>query len=216
MSKQPDFRLFLGLAGASFVVGGLMVYTQWNAVTEQQAKVDSIQKQVDESSGVKQELVEAEARLSELKVKLAHLEKGVPDYRYIPTLLTELEQFGNANGIHVTDVRPIVTKTSAKPDEKETRKAYDEMTIEVKGRGTYGDGLRFLRALSRFPKVVAAKTVSLQPRVLSSDPPGASPFLEMTVELRLFVFPEIKEAELKAGEEKPASSVAVSEVGSNG
>jgi Tfp pilus assembly protein PilO len=216
MNKQPDFRIFLGLAAASFVLGGFFVYSQWNGVSEQQAAVDEIQKQVDESAGVRKELATAETRLSELRVKLAHLEKGVPDYRYVPTLLTELEKFGNANGMHVTAIRPMVTKTSAKPDEKETRKAYDEMTIEVKGRGTYGDGLRFLRALHRFPKVVAARTVSLQPRVLSTDPVGGSPFLEMTVELQLFVFPEVKEPETASSGETPASSVAVTEVGRNG
>jgi Tfp pilus assembly protein PilO len=216
VSKQPDFRIFLGLAGASVVLGGLMVYTQWNSVSEQQAQVDSIQKQVDESAGVRQELAAAETRLSELKIKLAHLEKGVPDYRYIPTLLTELEQFGNANGIHVTGVRPAIMVAAAKPDEQQTSKAYDEINIEVKGRGTYGDSLRFLRALHRFPKVVAAQTVSLQPRPQSTDAPGAAPSLDMTVQLRLFVFPEVKEPEAKTGEDQPASSVAVSEVGRNG
>ncbi|MEZ0325285.1 MAG: type 4a pilus biogenesis protein PilO [Fimbriimonas sp.] len=216
MSKQPDFRIFLGLAAASVLIGGFMVYSQWNSVSEQQARVDDVQKQVDDAAGVRKELADSEERLSQLKIKLAHLEKGVPDYRYIPTLLAELEKFGNANGIHVTAVRPMAAKPSAKPDEKATRKAYDEYTVEVKGRGTYADGLRFLRALHRFPKVVAARTVSLQPRVLSNDPAGAGPNLEMTVELQLFVFPEAKEPATAAGEEKPASSVAVSEVGSNG
>ncbi len=216
MSKQPDFRIFIGLAAASIALGGLLVYTQWNAVSEQQAQVDSVQKQVDDAVGVRKELASSEERLSELKVKLAHLEKGVPDYRYIPTLLAELEKFGNANGIHVTAIRPMVAKPSSKPAEKTGLKAYEELSLEVKGRGTYGDGLRFLRALHRFPKVVAARTVSLQPRVLSSDPVAGSPNLEMTVELQLFVFPEVREPAKTAGEEKSANSVAVTEVGRNG
>jgi Tfp pilus assembly protein PilO len=216
VSKQPDFRIFVGLAVASVIAGGLLVYSQWNSVGELQAKVDATQKEVDDAVGVRRELEASGERLAALKVKLAHLEKGVPDYRYVPTLLAELEKFGNANGIHVTGVRPMPLKVTSKPDEKASRKAYDELSIEVKGRGTYGDGLRFLRALHRFPKVVAARTISLQPRLVSTDPAGASPNLELTVELQLFVFPEVKEPAKDAGAEQPASSVAVSEVGSNG
>ncbi len=214
MSK-PDFRIFVGLAAASIVGGGFMVYSQYSSLNEQQEKVDLVQKQVDDAAGVKLELEKSEERLSQLKVKLAHLEKGVPDYRYIPTLLTELETFGNANGIHVTGVRPVAAKPSGKPDEKGFRKAYDEYGIEVKGRGTYGDGLRFLRALHRFPKVVAAKTISLQPKVQSTDVAGVSPKLEWSVELLLYVFPAATEP-AQTGQEKSASTVAATEVGNNG
>jgi Tfp pilus assembly protein PilO len=212
--KQPGYQLFFGLAGVSLLIGGFMVYSQWNAVSEQRDKVAEIQKQVSDSAGVRTELAASEKRLNDLKVKLAHLEKGVPDYRYIPTMLKEIEAFGNANGIHVIGMRPLQAKTSAKPDEKEETKAYVEMPIEVQGRGTYGDGLRFLRALQRFPKVVAAKTISMQPKLQSGEEVGGSPSLEITIELSLFVFPPEKET---AEEMKPpASSVAVTEVSKNG
>jgi Tfp pilus assembly protein PilO len=215
VSKQPDFRIWWGLAAASVLVGGFMVYSQWNGISEQQANVEKIQKQVSDSAGVRKELESSQTRLGELRTKLAHLERGVPDFRYIPTLLKELEQFGNMNGIHMIGVRPVPIKVAAKPDEKSTQ-AYQEMAIEVKGRGTYGDGLRFLRALRTFPKIVAARTVSLQPKVSSSDRVGVGPNLEMTVELKVFVFPQEKEDVDASKPGTPASSVALAEVPNNG
>ncbi len=215
MRKQPDFRIFFGLAAVALVVGGFLVYSQWNAVSENRDHVESLQKEVDDAAGVRKELEASEQRLNDLRVKLAHLEKGVPDYRYIPTMLKELEEFGNANGIQVTGVRPTVTPPSAKPDEKETRKAYDEIGIEVKGRGTYADGLRFLKALHRFPKVVAARSVSVAPKVSSTDDPMGSPKLEWTVELKVFVFPD-KDPAMTLDGDKPSTPVATQGVGTNG
>ncbi|HSI72012.1 MAG TPA: type 4a pilus biogenesis protein PilO [Fimbriimonas sp.] len=214
MTKQPDFRLFAGLAAASLLVGGFMVYSQYNGVAEQQERVAKIQKEVDDAAGVRNRLADSETHLADIQRRLAHLEKGIPDYAYIPTLLRELEQFGKTNGIQVTGVRPVIAKVSASPDENAERKAYDEMTIEVKGRGRYDDSLKFLRALHQFPKVVAARTISLQPRPLITDRPGDPPNLEIAIELKIFVFPQVKEPTVDATAD--ATKVAVKEVPNNG
>jgi Tfp pilus assembly protein PilO len=214
MTKQPDFRLFAGLAGVSLLIGGFMVYSEFNSVSEMRDRVAKVQKEVDEAAGVRSKLTESETKLADMQRRLAHLEKGVPDYAYIPTLLKELEQFGNTNGIQVTGIRPVVQKVAANPDEKEERKPYDEITIEVKGRGNYGDSLKFLRALHQFPKVVATRTISLQPRPLPTDSPTASPNLEIAIELKIFVFPQVKEPTVDASADP--TKVAVKEVANNG
>ena len=215
MRKQPDARIFFGLAGLALVVGGGLMYSEYGSVSENRDQVDALQKEVDSANGIQKSLAESETRLTDFKTKLAHLERGVPDYRYIPTMLKELEEFGNQNGIKVLGVRPIIVATTAKPDTKETRQPYQEQSIEVKGRGNYGDCLRFLKSLHRFPKIVAARAVSLAPRVLSTDDPFASPNLEMTVELKVFVFGD-KDPAVEGETSKTDSAVASEGVATNG
>jgi Tfp pilus assembly protein PilO len=211
MSKGQDPRIFLGLAALALVVGGFLVYSQYNGVTAKQEEVDKLTVEVQKAATLGRDLEASNKRLGDLKVKLAHLERGVQDYQYVPTLLKELEQVGNANGIQVLGIRPTIKQASTAPDEKQIRKAYDELTIEVKGRGSYGAVLKFLQGLQRFPKVVAARTLSLTPKQEAVSKPG-SPGLDMVVELKVFVFPDAK-PEAKNGQD---SAVAASEVPSNG
>jgi Tfp pilus assembly protein PilO len=115
----------------------------------------------------------------------------VPDVAYIPTLMKELEQIGIGKGIKVTGVRPappVVAPTL--PEEGSTKpkkKDYDEITIEVKGRGRYDNIKAFLDSIQEFPKVIAVKTISMTPMRDGSD--GRPGEIEVVVNVVAYVFP---------------------------
>ena len=192
MNSKNSGRLFGILAALVFLVGAGAIYMKWDAINTQESEVDKVQIEVESASGVEKDLAESEKRIADLKVKLSHLERGVPDYAYLPTMLRELERYGKACGVDVTGVRPIAAPPIAgKPGDPMagTQKSYDELTVEVRGRASYADALRFVKALQNFPKIVAARTISLAPKqanALTSE----SPLLELVIELKVFVFPQ--------------------------
>ena len=117
-------------------------------------------------------------------------------------MLSELEKLGKSSGIAVIGVRPLPKpatpgkKDSAADGEIKKKPAYDELNIEVKGRGTYRSVLNFIESLGKFPKVVAARTVELTPK---NDPGQTSSSLDVTINLRAYVFASAQDAPKKPG-----------------
>ena len=72
------------------------------------------------------------------------------------------------------------------------KKPYTELDIEVRGRGSYRAVMSFVSALQSFPKIVAARTLSLTPKVDRNDPSGAVK-LDTTIELRTYLFAPAKD-----------------------
>lgn len=189
MKRAPNPKVFLGLAVGTFVIGSGLVYFGYSSMTEQSDAVVKLRTDVKDTKEVQKTLDESTAKLAETSMKLKHLEKSVPDFAYVPTLLTDLESAGKANGIEVIGVRPMdkpVLKREGGDDHPD-RKPYDELDIEVKGRGTYGDVMKFLAALQEFPKIVAARTVSLTPKASQT---AVGDQLEVSIELRAYIFPQ--------------------------
>jgi Tfp pilus assembly protein PilO len=217
MKKAPDPKIFIALAALTFLVGGYATYSMYGNVQTAEARVASVQAEVDKSETIKKDLESSRTSLQELQVKLAHLEKGVQDYQYVPKMLKDLEQFGKANGIDVVGVRPQLTAPSTKPDQQVTKKAYDQVTIEIKGRGKYSDALRFISALNQFPQILAVRTVTLTPKADSKGSMAGSPDLEMVANLNVFVFPTDAAApaagQPDAQTGKPVASAGVSNNG---
>lgn len=208
--KTPDPKIFVGLAALSLLLGGYLVYAQYNAVTEKELAVEAVREEVRNAASLGKELDASNQHMAELSMKLAHLERGVQAYQYVPTLLKELEETGIANGVQVTGVRPAPVIKAA-PDEKLLSKAYDELMIEVKGRGTYSSVHRFLMALQGFPKIVSADTITIQPVTGAPMPTGMSPQLDVTLQLKAFIFPVTD-----ATAATDSSAVANTEVINNG
>lgn len=193
--KGPNPKIFLVLTILTLVVGSGLSYMQYTGYNEAKADVVKLRAEAKDQEEVEQELQSAIDRLNDTRGKLVHLEQSVAEMAYVPTLLKELENLGTECGIQVTGVRPIPKQasTTAAKDEngeaaKKSRKPYNELDIEVKGRGNYQAVTRFISGLTTFPKIVAARTVSLQPKM---DPknPAAKPALDVTIELRSFLFP---------------------------
>jgi Tfp pilus assembly protein PilO len=189
VKKGPNPKMFLLLAVGALVVGGGLTFMAWNNLSGATSNLHKLQAEVKDAKTLDKLLAESNASLQECSLKLQHLELSVPDFAYIPTLLADLEKTGKASGIDVTGVRPMPKPVTAKKDDggesAPKRKAYEEMDIEVKGHGSYHAVITFLQAMSKFPKIVAARTVDLAPKASLGQGPTT---LDVTISLRAYVF----------------------------
>jgi Tfp pilus assembly protein PilO len=189
MSTGPNPKFFGILLGTSVVFGLALNYFAYTKVAGAGAMLLSVKKDQEKARMVPQMLKESAAKLADSQAELKHLESGIPDVAYMPTMLKELETLGNTCGMQVTAVRPVpVNDAQAKENAKNADKPYQPMDIEIHGVGHYGDALRFIRALDTFPKIVSAVSVSLDPQGGKFKTKVGSPSLEMVIQLRAFVF----------------------------
>ena len=211
MKRGPNPRTYMFMAIGTFVFGLLAAYFGYTKVSGVQGEVSALKAEVKDEKEVQAELDSAKTTLDECAAKLQHLEQGVPQFAYIPTLMTELEKTGKQFGIKVLGVRPVAKqmgqarKDDADPSAK-AKKAYEEMTIEVKGIGSYGSVMRWVNALQQFPKIVAARSVTLSPK---AEPGATEKSLDMTIELRAYVFKESGSAAKKPGQDTKSASLQV-------
>lgn len=210
MRRGPNPKTFMFMAIGTFILGLGASYMGYSQVTAAQGEVASLKAEVKDEKEVQSELDTAKAALDECSIKLQHLEQGIPELAYIPTLMTELEKTGKQFGIKVLGVRPMVKEANnaVKTDEGggPQKKAYQELSIEVKGIGTYGSVMRWVNSLQQFPKIVAARSVQLSPKV---DPGKGSNELDMTVELKAYVFKQPSDKVQKAALENKSASNGV-------
>ena len=201
MKRTPNPKVFMMMSLGTLVLGTAASFFAYSGMNEKAGQVAQLRTEVKDAKTVQKELDQSKVQLEECSTKLKHLEASMPDFAYIPTMLTELEKVGKENGIAVIGVRPI-PKQAAPKKEGDTgpaeKKTYEELNIEIKGRGTYGSAMRFVQALQTFPKIVAARSVSLAPK----SEPGMVATLDVTIELRAYVF---KPKDAKA-EQKPTQT----------
>ncbi len=195
--KGPNPKLFIVLTILTVLAGSGLSYMQYSSYTELSGKVDQLKKSAKDRTEIQAELSDANTQLNETRGKLVHLEQSIPEPTYVPTMLKELEKLGKESGIDVLGVRPV-PKAVVRPMKQEgesgdgdgpkkQRKPYTELTIEVRGRGNYKAVMNFINGLTTFPKIVAARTVSLQPK--SDNKNLGAPKLDCTIELRSYLFP---------------------------
>lgn len=212
MTRSPNPKTYMIMAIGTFVIGLGASYFGYSRVTGVQGEVSALKTEVKDEKEVQAELDKAKSTLDECALKLQHLEQGVPQLAYVPTLMTELEKTGKQFGIKVLGVRPVVKQAApAKIEGQEElgapkKKAYEEMTIEVKGIGSYGSVMRWVNALQQFPKIVAARSVTLSPKV---EPGKADLSLDVTVELRAYVFPQPQGSDSKTDLASKSASLEV-------
>ena len=181
------------LAFVVLALGGGATYFQYQAVQTVKGEVAALESQVPSQKDLEKSLSESKAKLTEYQQKLAHLELSVPDVAYIPTLMKELETMGKSHGIKVTGVRPAPQQFMqpagpAQEGKKEKKKEYDEIEIEVKGRGKYENVKALLDSLQKFPKVLAVKTVSITP-IRDGSGSNRVTEIEAVVNVVAYVFP---------------------------
>ena len=201
MKRAPNAKLFMILTIATTVFGGAGVGYLVSNRGAAQKEFSTIRKQIRDEKKVQAELKEQQNKLQESSEKLAHLEAGVPDSAYIPTLLTELEMIGRSHGLEVTGVKPKEQKDSTpaqdsnstdKDKKKVAKKSYNELLIEVKGNGVYKSIEGFVNALQQFPKIVGVISVDLTPRVKfgeRNEADDGNKHLDVTINLRAYAFP---------------------------
>lgn len=183
-SKTP--QVFFILAILTLAAGAVGSFFQYQEISDQQETVKELKKDTRDAKDIQAELDMTNEKVATSKVELEHLEKGVPAFAYVPTLLRELELFGKKNGIEVLGVRPIPKVETKDKNGKPKKKPYEELAIEVKGRGLFKNVQAFVEALQKFPKIVGARAVSLTPKNDPNETKGK--LLDVTIELRTFLF----------------------------
>lgn len=190
--KKLNPNLFFILSGIAVVGWGFVCYAQNDSLGAYRAEVVDLKTELQRQGNVETQLEEINLKVAESREKLNHLEQGVPERAYMPTLMTEIEALGQRNGILVTGVRPMPAKFAPPPNEdpsKVEKKPYIEQFVEVKGSGHYLKVLQFLSQLESFPKIVSVQTVTLSPKNdLNAE--GDKSMLDITIELKAFLFHE--------------------------
>lgn len=182
-------RTFYVLTGIVVVAGSGVLWMTNSSISDQSSHIDSLRKELRDEKEVQKELADSKKKVDDLKFKLQHLEEGVQQYAYIPTMMKELEDYGKVNKIQIVQIKPIIMPQTPGKDKDERRKnAYEEMNVSVKCRGSYEDSLRFLQAIKVFPKIVAVRTVSLSPHTDNSTKKTGKPVLDLELELRAYAF----------------------------
>jgi Tfp pilus assembly protein PilO len=192
------------MTGLAVVGGAMLVGFKFTGLNADRVRVASLKEQTQNESSVKEQLAKSLQNLEEARARLTHLERGIPGTAYIPTMLQELEKTGKASGIAVTGIRPVpravaANTSAAGSDSGEvlSKPAYEEIGIEVKGRGKYAAAMKFVQALQAFPKIVSVHTIDITPSMDQKE--AASGSVEITVGLTAYLFKDDK----KSGDSDP-------------
>lgn len=209
MKQAPNIKVLAAVTAAVFVAGVGATFYQYSSMCEVGTRVDTLRKKADHEKELAKQAEASAQKVKETSEQLAHLEKGVPKPAYVPTLLKELEAVGTKNGISVLGVRPMITVDPTKKDDPNSKKKkpYDELRIEVKGRGTYRSVMNFLGALKEFPKIVAARSLTASPKIETGK--ASTGQLDVTIELKTYLFVESKSDAAKSKASKPEPEVTV-------
>jgi len=146
------------------------------------------QKKVEESTQIAQKLEKSRYTFEDTKSQIRFLETSVTTEEYVPTLLKQLEDLAKSVDLKVMEVRPAqevkpaarsissgakaadgnlqgASEATNKNAQAKTPapKPYDEKNIAVEFRGRYNNVLDFLYRLTTFPKILAVKSVSIEP-----------------------------------------------------
>ncbi len=164
MRSGPNPRLALFALFLALLLGGGLVYWQYRWNRAMNEKVEALRAKALDRDALNLKLEQSATKLGEMQLQLTHLEQGIPELAYMPTFLRELQQVGLQNGITVTGVRPLEQPSgSSSTADTKIANAYQQIDIQVDGRGTYDSVRAFVDALRQFPKIVEVRTNSLSP-----------------------------------------------------
>jgi Tfp pilus assembly protein PilO len=154
-----------------------------------------------EQTHIGQELAQSRLDLAGLRSKLSHLEEGIPDAAYVPTMLKEIEMTGKQMGVEVMGLRPQVKPKNMNPDKVQvSKKPYEPLDLDLKGRATYRDLVQFVTSLNTFPKIVEVRTIGITPPAAGQR--GTDSRLEFTLGIRAFLFSQKQDSAKPIIEEK--------------
>lgn len=184
---------FIMLTGLALLASLGLGYWQYTAVSAKEGKVRQMKHEIGGTPNLVQQAELLERQVQQTQLDLTHLELGVATAEYVPTLLQELEATGKQCGLEITGVRPMPKQQKKKPSEeeekKEVRKAYEELDVEVRCRGEFNALMTFLQRLADFPKIVAVRYMSLEPKVKADALTLEA--IETNLVLRVYVFSQV-------------------------
>lgn len=216
MRPLPNLKVALLLLVAAVLMGtGAMIWAQGTS-SDAQKRYDELVLSVPQEDELNQKLAESQTKVSETRSQLQHLELSVPGLAYVPTLLTEMENLGKQHHIEVTGVRPVIDNkvvpknTDDKTSGTEKKPDYEQMSIDITGRGSYADVMAMVESIKKFPKIIAIQTIGLVPkRESGADATTADPnkiVLDATIRIKAYLFPIVKSETQKPSRLSQSSS----------
>ncbi|MDI9636607.1 type 4a pilus biogenesis protein PilO [Kamptonema cortianum] len=200
MKSNEAMKSVMLMALAVLMIGGGLVYWQYSAREQAEARVAYIESRIPDERELQSNLQKSQQELEDFRFKLEHLERNLPTAAYVPTLMKELEAVGLSNEVKVTGVRPVpITLTEADAEER----PYKEIEFDISGQGTYRSVMNLVAALQKFPKVVSVRTVALAPR---QDIKSNSRELDATVRLKAYLFKDDSDLSSKPSGANPLDS----------
>jgi Tfp pilus assembly protein PilO len=187
MTSRPNPKAFMYLALGTVVIGGGLCYFQYTKFGEVQSRLVKLRGEVSDPKAVQSRLDASNMQLEGARQSLIHLEANVSSAAYVPSLLHDLDGYGKQNGIAVTGVRPAPKSTSAADAKAKASKPYDELNIQITGTGSFDSIQKFVSNLPTFPKIVAARMVTIEPS-RGAGPDAKQGVLNMTVQIKAYVF----------------------------
>ena len=206
MKLSKPMLLYIG-AGAILVGGIAISFNQISTNSAEETKLNQLKTQVKNEAEVRALLDESEKNLLTAQQKLQHLEQGLPEKAYVPSMLEELEKTGQQNGINVYGVKPAAAKEDPKDKKKKKAKSYNELEIEVSGEGSFSAMQRLLASLDSFPKIMMVETITLEPKETNQSAIQGSPRLKINVNMRTYLFPTDPGTPESSDKEKKSAAV---------
>ena len=167
MNRLPQIKVIVLMMVAVLLAGGGITVWSRNASQAAKTRFELLKTEVPDEGELKKMVLESQTVVDDYRSQLQHLEQAVPSLAYVPTLLTELELLGRQHSIEVTGVRPIVENKVVKSlDDKSSggdvrKPAYQEMAIDITGRGSYENVMQMVEAIKKFPQIVGLRNVSI-------------------------------------------------------
>jgi len=186
MKSNEAMKSVALLALATLLVGGGLIYWQYNNRSSAQSRVASLEAELPDIEQVQADLATSQQELEDHRIRLEHLEKSLPKEAYIPTLLKELEMVGRERNLTVTGIRPILQPNGVGATVDDDS-GYQKLDIDITGQGTYRAVLEMIASLKSFPKILSVTTIAIQPR---RDIQSKSNDLDTTIRLRAYIFKE--------------------------
>lgn len=204
MKLSKPMLLYVG-AGVILVGGIAACLNQLSANGSEESKLNQLKLQVKNEAEVRALLDDSEKNLLAAQQKLQHLEQGLPEKAYVPSMLEELERTGRQNGINVYGVKPAASKEDPKDKKKKKAKSYNELEIEVSGEGSFSAMQRLLASLDSFPKIMMVESITLEPKETNQSAIQGSPRLKINVNMRTYLFPTDPSTQESTDKEKSAA-----------
>lgn len=226
MRVKPSKSLIALLAGVLMItlVGGLgLLSFQRKLLARSNQELADLNQEIATGDNIDQRLIQAEEALQRDQLALHNLEKALPNYAYVPTLLRQLEDLALVTKNQVNGVRPepIPEDTSAAlkrrkaPDpetdeedeesDKPAKSPYNVLPITISMVGQYSTIQSFLDRLTRFPKVLAVQQLEVQPHRSGAKRGGRSDLLDVELKVHAYILDE------SSAQPAPAKAVSKSD-----
>ena len=141
--------LVLILEGAALFYGLCLPRTQ--ELSSLQAKLDDLQKQIQENKRIANNLPRYKSEYEQLKRDLDNALTELPNQKEIPSLLTSISNLGKGAGLDFLLFRP-------KPEVP--KDFYAEVPVDIAVSGTFYNVADFFVAVANLPRIVNINNVS--------------------------------------------------------